>query len=174
MSSLISKTIKMRLVEEHDAEFILSLRLDEKYSTYLTKVESDLDRQKSWIKEYKKSEQEKKQFYFIIERLDGCACGTVRLYDFREHSFSWGSWILNQDKTRYSAIESALMVYKYGFDYLGFMKSHFEVMKGNEKVVAFHEKMGARRVGEDEVNFYFEINKPQIDIVRANFIGKIL
>ena len=87
---------------------------------------------------------------------------------------SWGSWILNQDKTRYSAIESALMVYKYGFDYLGFMKSHFEVMKGNDKVVAFHEKMGARRVGEDEVNFYFEINKPQIDIVRANFIGKII
>ena len=87
MSSLISKTIKLRLVEEHDAEFILSLRLVEKYSTYLTKVEPDLDSQKSWIKEYKKSEQEKETILTLLSRgWMARACGTVRLYDFREHS----------------------------------------------------------------------------------------
>ena len=174
MREINSKTISLRLVEESDASFILSLRLDEKYNIFLSKVGSDLESQKLWIKEYKNHEANKEQYYFIIERVDGKRCGTVRLYDFRNDSFSWGSWILNEDKTRYSAIESAFLVYRYGFDILGFGRSHFEVMKGNDRVVGFHEKMGAIRVREDDVNIYFEIKKDQVAKKRLNFIGKIL
>ena len=169
-----SKTIRIRYVEESDAEFILKLRLDERYNQFLSQVNGDLESQKLWIRTYKKDELNGKQFYFIIERLDGTPCGTVRLYDFRDDSFCWGSWILNEDKTRYSAIESAFLVYRYGFDILGFGRSHFEVMKGNDRVVAFHEKMGAIRVGEDDINIYFEINRDQVATARLKFNGKLL
>jgi len=174
MRSISSKSILIRLVEEEDAEFILSLRLSENLNTFLSKVDSDINGQRLWIRDYKKDEAESRQFYFIIERLDGVPCGTVRLYDFRNDSFSWGSWILNEDKTRYSAIESAFLVYKFGFDVLGFNKSHFEVMKGNDRVIAFHEKMGAVKLNEDATNIYFEIQKDQIEIERHKFQGKIL
>jgi RimJ/RimL family protein N-acetyltransferase len=159
---LKSKSVQMRLVEPADAEFILSLRLDERYNSYISKVDNDVESQRRWIINYKNDEAQKSQFYFIIERLDGTPCGTVRIYDLRAESFCWGSWILNENKTRYAAIESALLVYDYGFNTLGFEKSHFEVLKGNEKVVDFHKKFGAEVVSEDENNFYFEITQASV------------
>lgn len=174
MQSIDSKTIKLRLVEEDDAEFILSLRLDDRYNSFLSKVGPNLKSQKEWIKKYKQDETEGKQFYFIIERLDGEKCGTVRLYDFRNDSFSWGSWILNENKTRYAAIESALLVYRYGFDVLGFERSHFEVMNDNKNVISFHEKMGAARVDNDEINIYFEIKKSTVNALEKKFRGKFI
>jgi RimJ/RimL family protein N-acetyltransferase len=174
MRCITSKSILIRLVEEDDAEFILSLRLSQNLNAFLSKVNSDVNGQRLWIRDYKKDESKNRQFYFIVERLDGIPCGTVRLYDFRGDSFSWGSWILNGDKTRYAAIESAFLVYRFGFNILGFKKSHFEVMKGNDRVIAFHEKMGAVRVSEDVTNIYFEIHKDQVEIKRDKFKEKIL
>ncbi|MBW3530951.1 GNAT family N-acetyltransferase [Shewanella sp. NKUCC06_TVS] len=159
---LVSKSIRIRLVEESDAAFILSLRLDDNYNQFLSKVSADLDAQRDWITEYKKDEVGGKQFYFIIEKLDGTACGTVRVYDLREDSFCWGSWILNEKKTRYAAIESALLVYEFGFRHLNLNNSHFEVMKENCKVISFHEKFGAKCIAEDSNNFYFTINKKDV------------
>ncbi|WP_194791768.1 GNAT family N-acetyltransferase [Pseudomonas sp. UFMG81] len=166
-----SKTVRLRLVEPDDASFILSLRLDPKYNRFLSEVTNDVDAQRRWIERYKQDERDRTQFYFIIERLDdGSRCGTVRLYDFRQDSFCWGSWILlEENKTKTAALESTLMVYDVGFDELGFAKSHFDVRKGNEKVVKYHERMGAVRVSEDDENFYFEITKDAVDQVRVDF-----
>lgn len=166
-----SKTIRIRYVEESDAEFILKLRLDERYNQFLSQVNADLESQKRWIRAYKEDELNRKQFYFIIERLDGTPCGTVRVYDLRDNSFCWGSWILNEDKTRYSAIESALVIYDFGFNTLKLDQSHFEVMKDNIKVVNFHKKFGALQTNEDEDNFYFNITKEAVQKSRDKFKG---
>lgn len=159
---LKSKTISMRLVEPTDAEFILKLRLDPRYNSFISSVKNDVELQRAWIINYKREESEKRQFYFVIERADGVPCGTVRVYDLTPDSFSWGSWILNENKTRYSAIESALLIYQFGFNELGFSKCHFEVMKENIRVVEFHKKFGATVVSEDDCNFYFEITKEDV------------
>lgn len=159
---LKSKTVQIRLVCESDADFILKLRLDSKYNYFLSAVNPDVQAQKDWIRKYKNDEAEKKQFYFIIERIDGTPCGTVRIYDLLANSFCWGSWILNDDKTRYAALESAFLVYQFGFDILGFEQSHFDVRKGNEKVILFHNKMGAEKTGEDDLNEYFRITKAAV------------
>ena len=54
--NLDMKTIRLSLVEENDAEFILSLRLDEKYNKFLSSVSSEIEDQKKWIKQYKNEE----------------------------------------------------------------------------------------------------------------------
>jgi len=172
MVALNSKTIKLRLVEESDAGFILELRLDKRYNSFLSPVDPDINKQKNWIREYKKKENAGIEFYFIIERLDGTPCGTVRVYDLRPESFSWGSWVLNENKTRYAALESAFLVYEFGFSNLGLSLARFDVMKKNEKVVSFHEKMGACKTGEDEKNFYFEMTKGAVQKARESFGGK--
>lgn len=64
MRPLTSKTIRMRFVEESDAEFILKLRLDERYNWFLPSVNPDVQTQKNWIRKYKANEAAKKQFYF--------------------------------------------------------------------------------------------------------------
>jgi RimJ/RimL family protein N-acetyltransferase len=156
------KNIKLRLVEAKDADFILSLRLDQKYNRYLSKVVADVEAQRAWIESYKVDEADGKQYYFIIERIDGTPCGTIRIYDLTSDSFCWGSWILNHNKTKYAALESAFLVYRYGFDFLGFNKSHFEVLKDNQGVIEFHQRMGALVVGEDDINIYFEISKDAV------------
>lgn len=167
------KSIRLRLVEESDACFILSLRLDERYNRFLSKGAADVEAQKAWIRKYKQDEASGFQYYFIIERLDGIPCGTVRIYDLQPDSFCWGSWILNEDKTRHAAIESTLLVYEVGFNRLGFSRSHFDVMKANKGVVAFHKRMGAAIVREDDQNYYFEITKQSVERSRAAMCDKI-
>ena len=155
---LYSKTICLRFVEPDDAEFILGLRLDVRYNQYLSTTINDVNAQRNWIKEYKSREREGKEYYFIIERkVDEIPIGTVRLYDFIEqaNSFCWGSWILNEDKTRFAAIESAMLVYRFAFEEVQFSRSHFDVRKENKSVLSFHRKMGAKEMGEDELNVYF-------------------
>ena len=83
------------------------------------------------------------------------------------------SWILNENKTRYAAIESALLVYDFGFNKLGFNKAHFDVVKQNQRVITFHKKMGAMAVAEDNVNFYFEIDRPSVEAIKKNLIDRM-
>src|SRR5690606_21357108 len=58
---------KMRLVNEDDAEFILSLRANAERTKYMLSLDSDLEKQRNWIKEYKKRQIEGKDYYFIFE-----------------------------------------------------------------------------------------------------------
>jgi len=171
---LKSKTVMLRLVEESDAEFILALRTDSKYNQHLSQVTGSVSAQAEWIRKYKDDEKKKNQYYFIIERnADGVRCGTVRIYDIREDSFSWGSWILNEDKTRFAALESAFLVYQFGFEILNFKKSHFEVRKENSKVLSFHEKMGAVKKDENDIEIFYEITKDAVQVAKERLKGKI-
>lgn len=155
------KTTSLRLIQPDDAEFVYSLRIDPRYNQHLSPVTGTADDQRRWIENYKQREIAGQEFYFIIIRNnDNTPIGTVRLYDFigERDSFCWGSWILNENKTLYSAIESAMLVYKIAFEQLKFKASHFDVRKGNTKVISFHEKMGARKTHEDELNIYLNLS----------------
>lgn len=151
------KSIRMRLIEEADAEFILKLRLNEKYNKFLSSVNPDLQAQIDWIREYKKDEQAKKQFYFIIERLDSIPCGTFRIYDLNEEYFTLGSWILNENKTRYAVIECGILASKFGFEELGYNKYRFNVLKEHKRAISYYKRTGAIIIKEDDKKLYFEL-----------------
>lgn len=174
---LSAKTTYLRLVQLEDAAFICSLRNNQKLNKFISKSAAEEESQRQWILNYKNKEVRGEEYYFIICRIsDGLEIGTVRLYDFRNNpkSFCWGSWILNENKTKYAAVESALLVYEAGFHYLDFEQSHFDVMKGNDKVHNFHLKMGAEKVSEDDVNVYYIFSKNKYEINKndyADFLG---
>lgn len=166
---LKSKSIKLRFVEIDDAEYILSLRKNEQYNKHLSKVTTGLKEQIDWITEYKKRESSLTEFYFIIEKHDGTRCGTIRVYDIKKGSFCWGSWILDNNKTNTAAIESALLIYKFGFDIMNFSRSHFDVRKDNISVISFHKKFNAHQIGEDDLNYYFEIFPEDINNIQNKY-----
>jgi RimJ/RimL family protein N-acetyltransferase len=83
------------------------------------------------------------------------------LYDFKVDSFCWGSWIIKNNSPSSFAIESAILVYEFGFDQLGFKQSHFDVRKGNKSVWNFHEKFGAIKTGENDIEYFYKINQDQ-------------
>jgi hypothetical protein len=150
---VIGKTLAFRDAGVNDAELILSLRLDKTKSKYLSAVSADLGRQQVWLEEYSKSED---QAYFIIE-YQSEPIGTIRIYDSVGLSFCWGSWILKGGIPSHAAIESALMVYAYALDDLCFQAAHFDVRKGNDRVWQFHERFGAERIAETDLDYLYKI-----------------
>ena len=55
--------LKVRLVNENDAEFILSLRADPNRTKHMITLEDEIDSQIKWIQEYKEREREGTDFY---------------------------------------------------------------------------------------------------------------
>lgn len=169
MNCIHGKHIRLRLVQLDDAAFILSLRLNDALNQYLSSVSADLDAQETWIIEYKIREKDKREFYFIIESAECEALGTVRLYDFREDSFCWGSWIIKPDAPIYAAVESMLCLYDYAFKFLNFKQSHFEVRKDNIKVNAFHRGYGAILIAEDSLNYYYHLSREKYEAMKIKY-----
>ena len=162
---VVGKTLTFRDANVDDAALILSLRTDTEKSRHLSAVSGELADQQAWLERYARSDD---QAYFIIE-YQSVPIGTVRLYDPQGESFCWGSWILTSNRPNHAAMESALMVYAYAVDHLGFQAAHFEVRKGNERVWRFHERFGAERVSENELEFLYEINRTAIDHSRIHY-----
>lgn len=163
------KNINLRTVEVKDAEFIYNMRKSKSKTKYLSKIEGTIKSQANWIENYKKRENEKKEFYFIIELKNNKELGLVRMYDFLETSFCWGSWLIKENAPKTTAIESALQIYEFGFYYLGFENSHFDVRKGNEKVIAFHKRFGAKIVDENEIDYFFNYEKKDYEIIKEKY-----
>ena len=166
---LSGKNINLRTVEIEDAYFIYTMRQNQNKTKYLSKVTGTVDSQKEWIKNYKQREEDKKEFYFIIESKNEEKLGLVRMYDFKNESFCWGSWLIKEDAPKTTAIESALQIYEFGFYKLGFEKSHFDVRKGNDKVIAFHRRFGAKIVDENELDYFFNFEKESYEITKKKY-----
>ncbi|WP_228141055.1 GNAT family N-acetyltransferase [Aliarcobacter thereius] len=166
---IYGKNINMRTVTTEDAEFIYTMRQNQDKTKYLSKVTGTVESQKEWIKNYKQREENQKEFYFVIESKDEDKLGLVRMYDFRNDSFCWGSWLVKEDSPKSTAIESALQIYEFGFYNLGFEKSHFDVRKGNDKVISFHQRFGAKIVDEDELDYFFNFEKSDYEIIKEKY-----
>ena len=65
--NILADGIKMRLINEADAEFVVKLRTDKKLGKYISWTSNNIEDQIGWIKEYKKREAKQKEFYFIFE-----------------------------------------------------------------------------------------------------------
>jgi len=165
----IARHIRFRLVEEEDAPFILALRIDPEKSRFISPVENDLEAQRKWIRDYREREKRGEEFYFIIEGLDAEKLGTIRLYDFRDDSFCWGSWILKHDAPAYAAVESALMIYHIAIRDLGFRQSHTDVRRNNTSVQNFLLQFGAEITGEDDLNTYFRMTAETYEKTRVTY-----
>ena len=166
---LSGKNINMRTVEIDDAEFIFTMRQNESKTKYLSKVSGSVETQKEWIKNYKQREKEQKEFYFVIESKNSKKLGLVRMYDFKDNSFCWGSWLIKENAPKSTAIESALQIYEFAFYKLSFDKSHFEVQKGNNKVIAFHQRFGAKIIDENEKEVFFNFEKNDYEITKEKY-----
>lgn len=144
----------LRLVEPNDAEFVCKLRSDQSLNRHISQSSSDISEQRKWIEDYKARESDGTEFYFVIchQKRD---YGVVRMYDFRDNSFSWGSWIILPSRPPGLVTYSAVMIYELGFDFLGFGQAHFDVRIENQKVIDFHLRSGAQPTSRSDIDQYF-------------------
>jgi RimJ/RimL family protein N-acetyltransferase len=94
----------------------------------------------------------------------------VRIYDFKKdiNSFCWGSWILNDNKTKYAALEAALLIYNFAFNELGFSQCHMDIRKNNEKVINFHKRFGVEIVGQTDLDLLGIYTKESYESMRSS------
>lgn len=161
--------IVLRLIQPEDAEYVHGLRTNPAYNQHLSSVSGTAADQRRWIETYKAREADLRELYYVIERRDGIPCGLVRLYDIGEDSFTWGSWILDQNKTRKAALESAVLVYIVAFDLLGIPNARFDVRRENGNTLAFHRRFGATETHETEEDIYFTYPRSRFDADRAGY-----
>lgn len=167
ISRVEGPNLSLRLIRPEDAEYVHSLRTDPTYNTHLSEVRGTAEDQRRWIESYKLRETSLRELYYVIERKDGVRCGLVRLYDIGADSFTWGSWILDQNKTRKAALESAVLIYTIAFESLGLPKAQFDVRRDNENTLAFHRRFGAVEVRETETDIYFIYDRSRFEADRA-------
>lgn len=151
--------LSFRLATTEDAEFILSLRQESSLNQHLSKAPESAEAQRAWLSEYLAREIAGLEFYFLIIT-NSIPVGTIRLYRItNEGFFTWGSWVIQKGAPLKAGIQSALLIYQLAFEELGLLESRFEVRKGNARVIAFHERCGAERIGEstDEILFRFPL-----------------
>ena len=147
-----------------DAEFILSLRLNEKNRKWLSKTPTLVEDQIDYIKNYKLSND---QAYFIICKRSGTPIGCLRIYEPHGDTYCWGSWVTVIGLSPVVALESALLLYAYA-KALGFKSARIEVRKENISVWKFHERaFGAIRVGETELDFLYVVTSEKIEAALA-------
>lgn len=151
--------LALRLITTDDAAYVHALRTDPTYNEHLSEVRGGVNDQRRWIEAYKNREAQGLEYYYVIERLDGERCGVVRLYDIDQDSFTWGSWILDQNKPPKAALESAVLSFGVGFQVLAKSIAHIDVRIGNEKATAFYRRLGMSEVRSDERNLYFTYSR---------------
>ncbi|WP_298844432.1 GNAT family N-acetyltransferase [uncultured Roseobacter sp.] len=160
--------LSLRLAMPSDATYIHSLRVNPRYNTFLSTVSGTAEDQRAWIERYKTREALGTEYYYVIERCsDATPCGLVRLYNIENKQFTWGSWILDENKPAKAALESAVLIYRIGFEHLGLSISRFDVRADNQRTLAFHDRFGARKTGSNEQDVFFEYSKTQFMRDRA-------
>lgn len=161
----------LRLIRPEDADYVHALRTDPAYNRHLSEVRGTAEDQRRWIEGYKAHEADLRELYYVIERKDGTRCGLVRLYDIGADSFTWGSWILDHNKTRKAALESAVLSFGLGFDELGLTFAHIDVRISNEHAEAFYRRLGMTEIRRDVQDIYFSYTRSRFEADRAGYLA---
>jgi RimJ/RimL family protein N-acetyltransferase len=171
LSSIDGIQLSLRLVQPEDAPYIHGLRTDSTYNGHLSTVTGTVEDQRSWIEAYKTREAVGAEYYFVIERKDGVRCGVVRLYDITGDQFTWGSWILDQNKPRKAALESAVLSFGVGFNTLGIHTANVDVRVENTHAEAFYRRLGMTEVRRTEQEIFFVYSRAQFDATKDAYLS---
>jgi len=158
----------LRPVGSSDAEFIVSLRTNEKLNRHISSTSGNIPEQERWIEDYLGRFKRGEEAYFVVEH-NGHRWGTIRIYnyDVQAGTFVYGSWLVSTGAPACCAFSSTILNHDLGFSVLGFSKVLFDVRKENRSVCRFHDALGAAFVREDEVNRHYEITSKAYPAVRA-------
>lgn len=167
--------IEVRLVNEKDAEFILSLRLDPSLNQYIHSTDNDIEKQRQWIREYKIRENAGLDYYFIYS-MDDEPFGLDRAYRVNpeDNSYMWGSWICKPGVTAAQIMLQYIASADIINNCVGLELNTYMVSKGNLKVLYYHRKtLRSNEIGESGDDILFS-NTKQMREEASNRFKRIL
>lgn len=162
--------LDVRLATEQDTDFIMSLRTDKNLSKFIHKTDSDIQKHLQWFAKYKQREAEGRDYYFIYFK-DNKPVGVNRIYNIHEYYGTIGSWLCAPDNDVEVSMATNLILDDILFEVLELDLTIFDVRKANKHVWKMHKSLGAKQVGESEIDYYFVIFKNDYLILRENMLS---
>lgn len=170
VAQVAGPNLRLRLITPDDAPYVHALRTDPHYNRHLSPVTGTVADQRQWIEGYKAEEAQCRQLYYAIERHDGTRCGLVRLYDIEKDQFTWGSWILDANKPRKAALESAVLSFGIGFDHLDLGVAKVDVRVENTHAEAFYRRLGMIETNRTEQDIFFDYPRNLFQETRHTYL----
>lgn len=162
--------LTVRLVDEGDVDYILSLRTNKYLTRFIHQTDDDRAAQIEWIRKYKQREAEGREYYFIY-LLDGQPVGLNRIYNIFEYYGTIGSWICNPDNETETSLKTYILMFDMMFSHIKLEITLFDVRKMNKHVWKLHKMLGAKSVGESEIDYYLTLDKDTYFKNRDNIIS---
>ena len=146
--------ITARLVSEEDAKTIVSFRSDPKRTQYMITLDSNIDKQKEWIKEYKIREAKGEDYYFIFHDNLGNPIGLNRIshIDYTKKQAKGSSLITIKNDKAYG-VKVSIIKSIIAFDILELEKIYADVHKENKKAIKLLELLNFRFI-DTETDFF--------------------
>lgn len=167
------KGIKLRFVEADDASFIVSIRNNEKKSRFISKTSQNVEAQKQWISDYKKREQQKKEFYFIAVDENNEDYATYRVYKIDSGLPEIGSWVSKPDYSNIkNSIKVDIAVKDFVLNELNFDILQFEVRKQNASVNSYHKLFQPELIRSDDENNYYLLKRDTFNTILPDILKK--
>jgi len=173
LSRVSGPNLSLRLITPDDAEYIHELRLNPQYNRFLSQVVGDVEGQRQWIGAYKHREAAGLEFYYVIERRDAVRCGTVRLYEIEEDTFTWGSWILDASKPKKAALESAVLSFGLAFELLSLQLARVDVAIQNGHAAKFYRRFGMTEIDRTERQIFFEYSSKKFHLEKERLLSVV-
>ena len=162
--------LEVRLVDESDVDYILSLRTNKHLAKFIHHTDNDRDKQLEWVRNYKNRESEGREYYFIYF-LDGKPVGLNRIYNILGYYGTIGSWICSPDNETEISLATYILMLDIMFDRIKLDITIFEVRQANKHVWKLHKMLGAQQVGGSNIDYYFTLNKETYYKNRESFIN---
>lgn len=130
--SLEKYGLKVRLVNENDVDFILSLRANFERTKYMLTLNKNIEKQKKWIRRYKKREFEGIDYYFIYTNLEDKPIGLNRVSRINTiNKTAKDASLIAIKGLKYEALKMIIIRNEIAFNLLGVKKLWGEVHEKN-------------------------------------------
>ncbi len=147
--------LSVRLVNEADSEFIVSLRTDSQRGQFLGDTDESIEKQRVWIQDYKKRERAGHEYYFIFEKPLGERLGVSRIYDIKEETFTTGSWVFRKDAPFGAAFLGDIICHEIAFELFPDSVNLHDVRKANTGVRKYADEFHPKLLFETAFTQYY-------------------
>lgn len=162
---VVGNKVTLREASLSDAHFMYTLRNLKSTRKGLPNAPSSTENQLLWLEEHLERRDE---YYFLVTEPGGERWGTIRIYGVQSVSFTWGSWALLPSTPAFVGLEANLLLYRFARQ-IGLEEGRFEVLRENESVWRFHEKLGAIFLREEGPWRYYKHTARTMESVLARF-----
>ena len=179
---IYGKTVRLRSVEESDAELTFKMRMDPKKGRFVRPSKGTVEGQREYIRKQRTVPDD---YLFIIEDLQGNPIGMKGVYNYDKEKnevetgrfIGYGSQVQN--------IEALMLSFDFAFDYMKVDHIVMSALENNDVMLGIQKRFGVeftyrdRYEGLDHDNLHsvltreaYAISRPKVSALIDRFAGR--